>query len=401
MADGLFGTPTGFRTYDRDQAELGLLASQTRHQDALTGLNKAQAQVALQKQAGEDAKTAALAKIASGSAPEGAPTFDSLIESANKTAAALFAAGDYEGAQKATADAARALASVSAAGASQARQATSEAALTSSKIDRLQQLLSGVNGPESHAAFLMAAKADPLLGEDPLPPALMRYDPRTIEAFRTGSEALRRQVATQSDAIRTQAYVADKASAAGRRAILNAQGERKTQAYVERTERLGKTGAGEEKPAGPPSSADVKAMTADLKTAGLLAGGPAGEAQAVELAERAKRLVWASKGALTGTEARAQAIREAEAAGEIDPPEEKFFGRDKPGAFKPTLGSLTRPRDAKPGITAKVGEYVRDPATGEVRQATAAGWKLVTPGRNLKAPLPANPLAEDDGEDEE
>jgi hypothetical protein len=131
----------------------------------------------------------------------------------------------------------------------------------------------------------------------------------------------------------------------------------------------------------------------------LLVSGAAGEAQALELAERAKRLVHSTKGALTETEARARVIQEAQAAGEIMPPEpEKSFvpdwagGAAKPGSFSPQLGTITRPRTLTPGGTAKVGEYIRDPATGTVMQATKEGWKPVA--RSAMT----NPLAEDEDE---
>jgi hypothetical protein len=40
---------------------------------------------------------------------------------------------------------------------------------------------------------------------------------------------------------------------------------------------------------------------------------------------------------------------------------------------------------------------MRDPATGEIRQATASGWKVVAPPKGQPMP-PINPLALDDDE---
>ncbi len=430
MADGLFGTPTGFRTYDRDQAELGLLAGQTRHQDALSGLNRAQAEVLLRKQSNEEAKTAALAGIAGGGpSPMGtADAFEGLIEQGQRVAGALFSVGDIEGAQKAANEAATLLSRTASAGAAQARKAVSEGQVLDQKAERIQQYLSGVRDAASHASALLAIRSDPLLREDGVPPELETYNQRVVNSYINGTEALRRQVATTSDQARTASYVATQAAQRGRVAILNEQGEKRLELEERRVENLGKGGGTSDKPTGPPSTAAVKAMTTDLGAAGLLVSGAAGEAQALELAERAKRLVHSTKGALTETEARGEAqalelaerakrlvhstkgalteteararvIQEAQAAGEIMPPEpEKSFvpdwagGAAKPGSFSPQLGTITRPRTLTPGGTAKVGEYIRDPATGTVMQATKEGWKPVA--RSAMT----NPLAEDEDE---
>jgi hypothetical protein len=401
MADGLFGTPTGFRTYDRDQAELGLLAGQTRHQDALSGLNRAQAEVLLRKQSNEEAKTAALAGIAGGGpSPMGtADAFEGLIEQGQRVAGALFSVGDIEGAQKAANEAATLLSRTASAGAAQARKAVSEGQVLDQKAERIQQYLSGVRDAASHASALLAIRSDPLLREDGVPPELETYNQRVVNSYINGTEALRRQVATTSDQARTASYVATQAAQRGRVAILNEQGEKRLELEERRVENLGKGGGTSDKPTGPPSTAAVKAMTTDLGAAGLLVSGAAGEAQALELAERAKRLVHSTKGALTETEARARVIQEAQAAGEIMPPEpEKSFvpdwagGAAKPGSFSPQLGTITRPRTLTPGGTAKVGEYIRDPATGTVMQATKEGWKPVA--RSAMT----NPLAEDEDE---
>jgi hypothetical protein len=403
MADGLFGTPTGFRTYDRDQADLALLASQARHQDALSGLNRAQAEALLRNQASEEAKAKSLAAIAGGrggATLEGgiAPTFDALVDAGKRVSSALFSVGDVTGAQKAANEAALTMSRVATGEAAKAREVVSQGQATLQKIDRLQALLTGVNGPDSHAAFLMAAKADPLLGQDRLPEELRTYNPAVIRRYIAGSDALKRQVEMEDSKARTSAYVATQASARGRHAVLNEQGERTLTLAQQRETRLAKAGGTPDKPVGPPSTAAVKAMRADLEAQGLLlTDEAAGEAQSLELAERAKRLVASTGGALTETEARARVIDEAREAGEILPPEEGGLfppRRAKPGAFSPQIGSLTRPRTLTPGGTARIGEYVRDPASGQVMQATKGGWKPI--GRAALA----NPLAEDFDEEE-
>jgi hypothetical protein len=404
MADGLFGTPTGFRTYDRDQADLALLASQARHQDALSGLNHAQAEALLRNQASEEAKAKSLAAIAGGGGGatlEGgvAPTFDALVDAGKRVSSARFSVGDVTGAQKAANEAALTMSRVASGEAAKARQVVSETQATVAKIDRLQSLLTGVRDPASHAAFLMAAKADPLLGEEPLPPELMSYNPAVIRRYISGSDALKREAEMADSKARTDAYTATQASTRARHEVLNAQGERTLELRKERNAVLAKAGGTPDKPVGPPATAAVKAMKADLEAQGLLlTDEAAGEAQSLELAERAKRLVASTKGALTETEARAQVIAKAVDAGEILPPEEGGIfppRRAKPGAFVPQTGTLTRPRTLTPGGTARIGEYVRDPASGQVMQATKEGWKPVG-----QAAL-ANPLAEDFDDEEE
>jgi hypothetical protein len=404
MADGLFGTPTGFRTYDRDQAELGLLAGQTRHQDALSGLNRAQAEVLLRKQSNEEAKTAALAGIAGGGpSPMGtADAFEGLIEQGQRVAGALFSVGDIEGAQKAANEAATLLSRTASAGAAQARKAVSEGQVLDQKAERIQQYLSGVRDAASHASALLAIRSDPLLREDGVPPELETYNQRVVNSYINGTEALRRQVATTSDQARTASYVATQAAQRGRVAILNEQGEKRLELEERRVENLGKGGGTSDKPTGPPSTAAVKAMTTDLGAAGLLVSGAAGEAQALELAERAKRLVHSTKGALTETEARAKVIQEAQAAGEILPPEpmkrgipDIFGGAAKPGAFTPQAGTITRPAPLPTSRADLVpGRYYRDPKSGKMKQYTGTAFVDV-------AQAAMNPLAEEDDGGEE
>jgi hypothetical protein len=401
MPDVMFGTPSGARLFDADQSALRKDAAEIEHQKALTRLNDAQAKTMLRKADQEDRRLAALSGVMG--APGGggeAPSFEELTAGLRRAAAVHASIGEFETAGKIVSEVAgvqQKLATGSAAKAlEQSRKLNSEIA----KLRFIQETLSGVKDPSSHAQAVMMLQSNPLTADDPLPPALRTYNPNTLRAFLAGSPAAikKREVELkEADLLRKQQDSASGRSVADvRKAVM----ERRAAVMEAREERIAKTGgANVDRGVGNPSSSEVKAMRQELKRQGLDAGDDTVAIQAQTLAEEARLLVRRNPG-LSMSEARSRVIAESAERGELEQASVGGFTIPLSSKkFAPKTGSLSLPHALpKTAADLKPGAYYRS-SSGEVRKFTGKGWETATPA--AKVPRMSSVLEEDDDEGEE
>lgn len=397
MSDGMFGSPTGFRTYDKDQAELAQMAAATQHQQALTGLNNAQAQTMLRKQKSDED----LLKLVAGQAPVvgpgGQPVQASTVLEQMSRAASIYASvGRFDEAGKLIKDATQAQQNLESAGAAKALAATRDLKANVDRMRLLQEKLSTVTSPQRHAEVLMQLQADPIIGSQ-IPDWLKTYNPAAIRGFVAGSPAQIAQAELaikNADAARKQG---DSQSLRNLRQVSADVKKRLATVAEERNERLGKTGGGKDSGVGMPSSSEVQAMRQELKAAGYAADADTAGLQAQTLAEEARLLVKRNPG-LTPSEARARVVAESQARGELT---EGFFSG---GQFKGQVGSLSKPiahGQVKSAADLKIGSYYRDD-DGSIKKFTGKGFEIVAPAAKVPTQR-VSPTAGllDDDEDEE
>jgi len=393
---GMFGSPEGFRTYDRDQAELGLIASQTQHQQALTGLNRAQTDTMLRKQKSDED----LLKLVAGQAPAAGPGGqsvdpDTVLQQMSRAASIYASVGRFDEAGKLIKDATQAQQNLAGAKASGALEATRELKANVDRMRLLQERLATVTSPQRHAEVLTQLMADPIIGSQ-IPAWLKTYNPAAIRGFVAGSPAQIAQAELaikNADAARKQG---DSQSLRNLRQVSAEVKKRLATVAEERNERLGKTGGGKDSGVGMPSSSEVQAMRQELKAAGYAADADTAGLQAQTLAEEARLLVKRNPG-LTPSEARARVVAESQARGELT---EGFFSG---GQFKGQVGSLSKPiahSVVKSAADLKIGSYYRDD-DGSIKKFTGKGFEVVGPAAKVpvERALPAGLL--DDEEDDE
>lgn len=394
----LFGTPSGFRTYDKDQAELGLMASQTEHQQALAGLNRAQASTMLGKQRTEEE----LLRLAAGQGPQ-ASTVEGISAQLLAQAGLRAKVGQFKEAGDILKDLSLVQSHTSTAKAADARAASSELTSHLKRLEFVRDRLAAVRDPASHATALMQLQADPEIGQA-LPEWLKRYDPKAIAGYVAGSKAKIEQVKLDIK----QAELAMKQDEAKSRTETRAANlelnRERTAAYVASAAAKEKAGGSE---LATPKPAEITAMSGALKTAGYeLTDEDEHKAMATELADRALQ-IRAQRPALGQTEAQAFAIKEAVERGELKPTNfgvpEMLGGsgmRANP-KFEPKPGSATRPL-AWPASAAKavVGQHYRAPNGSLVRYKGNNDFEVVVAPMRKKAGPTLPPLEGDDGEEE-
>lgn len=215
MSDGMFGTTTGFRTYDKDQAELAemaqrrdLLKAQTAHQNELSQLNKAQAGALGRKAAADDRLTLAItSRMGAGVAPStpSGTMRDRLSELAN-TGLDIFAL-DPERATKMVKAGLDGLKEVEQTDYAAEQVASKRLDQTIAKTNYIEEVLSGVNSPESHARAMMVLRGSPLTANMKLPKEITEYSQANINAALAGSKALREKAKAARDAAESRAQI--------------------------------------------------------------------------------------------------------------------------------------------------------------------------------------------------
>lgn len=379
MSDGMFGTPTGFRTYDKDQADLALLASQTQHQQALAGLNKAQAETMLRKQKSEEDLLAIAAgqtpgKPGAGGAP-GTPSSDpkALIDRLYTIANLKTQIGQFDDAGKLLVQAANATRYLSASQSSEATAAKSALDAHLKKLEFVRNRLVAVKDPVSYGQAIMQLQADPEIGKE-LPPWLKTYNQKAIDGFVAGSKAkideIRLGIQQAAEARQAEEARLREKDREARRGF----SERRTAAYEANVGAREKAGAA----AKTPSAQDVSSMQAALKAAKLGPGeGVELKLTASELADRALQIQFNHPN-LSRTEAQAKAIEEAAKAGELTP--EPWYPTGK-GKFVPQQGSVTRPLAfPKTAAEAVRGKHYRAPDGSLVKYLGGGNFEtVVTP----------------------
>ncbi len=389
----LFGTPSGFRTYDKDQADLGLIASQTEHQKALSELNRAQASTMLGKQKTEEE----LLRMAAGQGPQ-ATTVEEISKQLLAQAGLRAKVGQFKEAGDILKDLSLVQSHTSSAKAADARAAGSELAAHLKRLEFVRDRLATVRDPASHATALMQLQADPEIGSA-LPEWLKTYNPKAIAGYVAGSKAKIEQIKLDIKQAELAMKQGEAASRTSTRAAALALNERRTVAYEARQDAVEKAGG---TALATPKASEIKSMEGALKAAGFAVSDKAElTTQATELADRALQLR-AQRPALTQTEAQAFAIKEAVEAGELKPERTgvpDFLG----GAakFSPQAGAATRPLPMPPSLDkAVVGKHYRAPNGSLVRYKGSNNFEVVVAPMQAKKGPTLPPLEADDGEEE-
>jgi hypothetical protein len=381
VADGMFGTPTGFRTYDRDQAELGLIAGQAQHQRSLSELNQAQADTLRRKQASDEQLLAIIAGNGKVSGPGGQPVEPEAVLNQLSNAASVYASlGRFDEAGRLVKDIAQATENFAQGRSAQAAEAAAELRASIARRRMLEQRLASINGPQRYAEVMMQLRNDPVIAGQ-IPDWLGKgYNQPAISAFVAGSPAEiaklelgLKQAAGERDERRTKNLVE-------LREVSGSVKKRLAAVSEGRLEHLQKAGAGRDAGIAVPREEDQTAALQALKKAGF--GGAATEA-ALEIAERA--LILRRNRAVGPTEALERVIAEAKAGGELveEPFGNKFVSR--PGSMSRPL-----PLPATPAA-AKRDNYYRLPNGALVKNVGPDDFEMV--GQPMKTPqvLPRDP----------
>ena len=388
-----FGTPEGFRTYDKDQAELALLASQTEHQRALTGLNQAQTSAMTRKAAADERLQAALSSLsggtgnAAGSAP---PTLESLVGQLSQAAGVYASVGQFDEASKLVKQLSGVKQDVAAAGAASQLTTNRKAQNDLAKMRLMQEALAPVRSRADYDAARLMLKGNKLTADEELPEV---YDPRGVQAFVAGSPAA---IAKREADIKAADLARKQADSVVTRALNRARKdatERRVAVTEAREERLAKAGAAGtgEKAVDMPRNSEVEAVRGIFKSLKIKLDDDTASTAAQEFAEQA-RILWKRNPGLSAGEARTKVVQEALARGEL----EADTWTDT--TYKPKPGSVSRPVDAPQDAKAyREGLYYRAP-DGRIAQFKQGRLVLMTPA--ARVPQAQNPLA-DDEEDEE
>lgn len=369
----MFGLTEGFRSYDKDRAELMQLAAQTQltraqvpHQQALTDLNRAQADQMRAKARLDQGEADAMARVAAeerAGGPGAAYAADQEAMSGGRPAAIspldmftqesvrlldrgkrLMAAGAYTRGLKTIEEASQIH--------TRAAQAESNMALTDRRkaeaslklADRMGEIWAGVDTPEAHDAAKMTWRNDPMLRDQPLPAGLRgSYDPREVDrllrATKAFSESRKETLAQAAEQrLAAEARSRDALRKVQRRVLGEAQELR------ERTEdRRGREGGGGAKyrtpTAGERDFAERTLRGMGYNPVDEETGAPLMQEYRFRFADRARDLMSTNR-ALNFEKAFGIVVQEAQESGEI--PEAPAKTQPKPGFTIPGIG-LTIP----------------------------------------------------------
>lgn len=364
----LFGTPSGFRTYDKDRAELQQLAAQTQlvnaqtaNQGAVARLNAANAAAITRKSEREDAELAAIQRALSGG-----PTGDDPIKRAQAVAGSYIAAGAVEKGLKIYDDAAAALQKMAGAEANKALEQRRRVQTELEQVGFIQQVMSGVRDAQSHAQALMILQGNPLTADAPLTEQLKTYNPGVIAQLLSGTTAKKAELEMRLSQSETASRNANRDSQIRIRNILKDQSERRTQAYVERQDSTRKVGGDRAIP--PPTRAERNDVLRSLTALGFT-DIEDGSVAAAEIASDARLLHYRNP-AISLPQARAQAIQSAIARGDLKKTEGLFSSSTK---YTLGGGSISRPLPL-PKSKAELKEGAYYSADGEVRQFRGGKW---------------------------
>lgn len=353
MSDGMFGTTTGFRTYAKDQADLAemgqraeLLKAQTAHQNELTQLNKAQAGAITRKAAADEKFTAELARRMSGlgQAPSGgtpASTADGMRGRLTQLANVgldVFALDPERGSKMVKAG----LDGLKEVEQTEHAVAQTEAQRLKQTIDRtnyIEEVLSGVTSPETHARAMMVLRGSPLTANMKLPPEITNYNQANINAALAGSKALREKVKAAQETAESRAQINNINDQIQQRRIRTGLEARRVEAAEERATNLGKV---EAEPGTKQLTSQDRAVTQRLlKEQGIKFSDDENGTVIDQLAEEAKREITLNPSKPFGV-ALAQAIERAVRTGDLQKGT-RVLGVGTSDKFTPREGTIRMP----------------------------------------------------------
>lgn len=394
----LFGTPSGFRAYDKDQAELAQMAATTQHQRALAGLNNAQADTMRRKQASEEQLLSIIAGKAPAGAQGGTTSPDEILGQMSRAAGIYASVGRFDEAGKIIKDVSQATENFAQTKSAAAAAATAELRAHTGRLRLLQERLATVNSPAKHAEVLMQLQADPLIGSQ-IPAWLKTYNPNAIRGFVAGSPA---QIEQAELAIKQADLARKNGDSESLRRLRETSAEvKKRLATVAETraEHLTKAGAGKDTGIAAATTADILAAKQQLKSAGYSAAADDANMQAAEIAERA-RILRSSNPAVGPTEALDRVIAESVAAGEVQ------VNRVMPNKYAPKPGAISRPLPLPTSLAdAKKGSYYRLANGSLVKHLGGDNFEVVAQPRKKpqvqpRSRDPIDELLNDEGEEE-
>ena len=370
MTTEMYGSPLGFRSYDEDQAKLSQMAAQTRladsqarHQDALVGLNNAQADTMLRNQRVQEQLAAAMQAArgprqpgADSAVPSTASAMSKQLAGIVSQAEVLSDFGQPGEALKLLQGAAAAGSSLAGASAAEARQRNSETDRNIKQIRLVQEALTRARSPATAAEALLQLEANPetreALAQNPkLANDLKTFNRPAIAQFLAGAPALIQQ---QELALKQSKEARDAENDKVQRDLRKAQtrtAEAQKGLAEARTKHLAKVGAPTaSKGVGTVRLGELDAIAGELARREIKLDTISSRAALQEFAEQS-RLLWRNNTGFNPDQARARVIDEAIARGEI----EDRWGDD---AYVPKQGSVSKPIPAadldaskfKPGL---------------------------------------------------
>ena len=408
MSDELF--MGGTRLYQQDQAQLAqmaantallqektrseiadrelnplkaeLLRSQTTHQTTLADLNRAQAGEIAAKVTREERVAAAIAQSLGGGRkasepvlyddegnlmPQPAKPEGQGMDDLAAVGQAVMKAGDLKKGEELVKLAAELKHKDAQTRASLAAERVRTANTQVKKIDFMQRVLSGVSDPETHARALMLLRGNALTSDEPIPEWLRTYDQKRIDQFLAGSKVMKEQAEQDRKEADDESKDTARRAATRIRGYLADLAKKRTDAYVERTKNLEKSG-GAEKAVPMPGSTEIRMLKQELADEGIeFDVGEGDDAAIAELAEQVKILTTQSR--ISRKEAIAKVINEEVARGSLVRGKKpttilgvKIPGTSSKSTYSQKEGTvavpMALPADAKDLI---VGNYYRGP----------------------------------------
>jgi hypothetical protein len=292
----MFGSPTGFRTYDKDQADLAqmaqqrkLIEAQTTHQNELAQLNKAQAAAIGRKAAMDEKRSTAISAKLSTLGQGGTSTAGSLRDRLTQVANVgidLFEADPDQAAKmvKASLDGLKEIEQTDYAAEQVAGKRLDQ---TIARTNYIEEVLSGVNSPETHARAMMVLRGSPLTASMKLPKEITEYNQANINAALAGSKALREKAKAARDAAESRAQINNVYDQIKQRQIRTGLEAKRVEIAEDRATNLGKVEV--EPPTKQLTSQDRAITQRLLKEQGIKFSDDENGTVVDQLAEEAKR----------------------------------------------------------------------------------------------------------------
>lgn len=373
----LFGTPSGFRAYDKDQADLRemasrdqLLKAQTQHQGTLMELNRAQTGAIARKAAADDAELAMMQQALS--APgEAAASGNPVAANITKLTALgnnLVAGGLVEKGVKFLKSAADLTEGVAKTEATKALEHSRRVTADAKKAAFISDLWSRVQGPQDHAAALMILRNNPLTKDEPIPDYLTTYNPAVVKQIAAGSKATHDRIMEGLRASDVASGIARREAQTATDGIRTGIMRERANAYVAGKENREKAGGG--RAVTPPSTQQRADVLREVRSLGYKVDDASAGIMAEAIAEDAKILATRNP-ALSFSQARSRAIQDAVERGDLE--KGGTFSSDK---FTRQGGSLSRPlAPPKTAAELKSGAYYRDD-DGSVKRFNGKSFEL-------------------------
>lgn len=361
------------------KAQTGHQVGSTEHQQTLADLNRAQASTILRKANQEDRVAAVIAAALGKKKASPSPQFDdegNPMPQAEEEQTGIADLADIGNRVVAAGDVDRGGKYLKLAADLTKEQATTRASLAAEKvrlantelkkIEFMQQVLSGVKDPASHARAVLILKGNQLTAdEDMKKSGLDTYNQPLIDQLLAGSKV---QLAKKRVEISGFAAAsADQARKAAQetRDILAGYAEQRTKAYVERAGALAKTG--DEKSVPAPNGAEIKLMRQELAEAGEDFDPEEDPAAVAELAEQAK-ILYTRNPSVTRKEAMTTVIKGAKERGDLVSGEKRRYAPNKKAKYNQSEGTVAMPLPVPTDPAGLVeGNYYRS-SKGVVKQ---------------------------------